>query len=456
MAKVLWVCFDFPPRQSSAVYRPIRIYKYIDKSAYKIDFLTQNPKLGFARGISDETLLSEVEPPPTIYRVSNLVLHDWIFERLRRARRGKRQGDETRAGGSAKTTAPAAAASNPSQSLLSRLYRPFAMTAYFPDQFFTWGWLTALRALRLHLRERYDIVYTTSYPESGHLAGLVLRLFGVRWVADYRYGGILWVKRLLHYRKGKLREWLEVQYQKLVVRSAHRVVTQSDTIRREFVRVFGADPRRLTTIPSAYDETDFATNGQPSPFQKRDGEIHLVHTGRAYLAAPDQTTFAKELDVLGQELAERGLELVVHALGDDMLVPSARHDVTGFRYVYHGVVPHPELPAYLKAADWYLLSTITTVEGDTNTDGYLPSKMWEYLRGGRPILLYGAKDEVWEIVDEAGAAVYMGPGDGTSGLSADTLLGAIDRLEPIPEKIEQHSWKARSTSMAEIFDGLST
>ena len=60
-----------------------------------------------------------------------------------------------------------------------RLYGWFALSTYVPDHLFIWGWCAALKGLWLHLRHRYDVVYTTSFPESAHLPGLLLNAVGV-------------------------------------------------------------------------------------------------------------------------------------------------------------------------------------------------------------------------------------------------------------------------------------
>lgn len=449
--RVLWVSFDFPPRQSSGVFRPIRIYKYLDKDLFEVDFLTQSPV--YQHVPLDHSLLQEVSPPPRIYRVPNLPLSDFIYRLTRRRRSESPVKPEVAAvpSGEGRRTARRSGL----RKLGKKIYVTLVMLFYFPDQYFLWGWLTAFTALGLHFKNRYDLVYTTSRPESAHLVGLVLRPLGVKWVVDYRYAGVLWVKDLLSFRKSRFREWLEFRYQRYVLRKASFVVTQSDTIKEDFCRAFGLDRSHVRTIPSGYDETDFGKGNGSLPFVKHPEEIHLLHVGAAYLDEADQRKMMDELNRVGSGLRANGHDMVLHAIGDDMFPGEQQGNARGFRYHYHGFVTHHALPPYLMAADWYLLSTITTVSGSgVSTNGYLPSKMWEYLRGGKPIVLFGSRDEVWSIIRDAGAGVYWGALDSTHVLSAEELLVSVQSLEPVAAKVRGHSWQARAHDMQEVFTGV--
>ena len=122
-----------------------------------------------------------------------------------------------------------------------------------------------------------------------------------------------------------------------------------------------------------------------------------------------------------------------------------------FRYLFHGVVPHPDLPAYVRAADWYLLSTIASAAESNTIRGFLPSKMWEYLRGGKPILLFGPRDEGWEIIDQAGTGVYLGELEGEGSLPANRVLDAVRAMKPSAARVQQHSWQSRAQSMEDVF-----
>ena len=448
--RIAWVTFDFPPRQSSGVFRAIKFYKYLDKSRFEVDFVTHGAAGRFARAVLDESLLTDVHPTPAIHRVPTIIPHDLlpaVGARLLRRRARARTDVKPAPRDEARSTP------RPRRSLPRTLYRWFALSVYFPDHLFIWGWFAAFRLLWLHIRRRYDLVYTTSYPESAHLAGLMLNALGVRWVVDYRYGGPLWIKEVVGFPKPSLRERIDHRYQQFVLRRADQVITQSERIRADFCRVFGLDPARVLVISSGYDEADFDTAPPVAPFAKRAEEVHLLHMGTLEgVAERERIEMLAALNGLGEQLRQRGRTLVVHAVGSDLFPEAERRKAVHVDYRHHGVVVHRQIPAYLLAADCCLLSTWTTSNGGVK--GFIPSKLWEYLRSGRPILTTGPKDEVWTIVEDAGVGLHLelnGKRPESAGALADDLLDRMRTKKPLAPSVTRYSWKSRAQSLEDLF-----
>jgi len=439
--RIAWVTFDFPPRQSSGVFRAIKFYKYLDKSQFEVDFITHGRALRFARAVTDDSLLAGVDPPPVVHRVATIIPHDVLPAlRARWRRRASAAASEPVHSSAAKPARRPGVA--------RRLYRCFALSFYFPDHLFIWGWLAAFRALRLHLTRRYALVYTTSFPESAHLAGLLLHAVGVRWIVDYRYGGPLWIKEVAGFRKSRLRQRIDHAYQGWVLRKADFVITQSERIRSDFCRVFSLDPDRVQVLPSGFDEADFVHAGAPdAPFSKRDREIHLLHVGTFEgLADRERVQVIEALNELGRALHDRGRALVLHAVGSDLFAGMPHPSNEHLRYRHHGVIVHRDVPPYLLAADCCLLSTWTTTNGGVK--GFIPGKLWEYLRAGRPILMTGPKDEVWTLVDEAGVGLHLGlHGDGDVEALAGDLLDRVSHRKPLAAAVNAYSWESRTHSL---------
>jgi glycosyltransferase involved in cell wall biosynthesis len=459
--RIVWVTFDFPPRISAGVFRPIKIYKYLDKSTLEVDFVTHGHAPRFRRSVLDHSLLAEVHPPPGIYRVPTVIPHDFlpgVMARLR-GRAGRPAGaakvGDASQGDSERRNPPRRAGR---RGLSQTIYRWFVMSAYFPDHLFLWGWAAALKSLWLHVRKRYDVIYTTSYPESAHLAGFLLALFGVRWVADYRYGGPMWIKDVVGFRKPPLRERLDHWFQRGVLRRADCVITQSERIRADFCRVFALDPARVRVIPSGYDEEDFTeVDASLAPFRKTNGDVHLLHVGSLEgVGEPERAQILDALNGLNGALIARRRSLVVHAVGSDLFRPDQKASI-GFRYRHYGVIAHCDIPPYLLAADCYLLSTMTTSHGGVK--GFIPSKLWEYLRAGRPIVTVGPKDEVWAMIEQAGVGLQMGlNGDRAASIDglADGLLRRMNDRTTLDGSVKRYSWESRARSLEDIFQNANS
>lgn len=447
--RILWITLHFPPRQSGGVFRPIQIYKYLDKNKFEVDFLTLSLRGQYKRAVRDDSVLEEVFPKPTIYRVPSIELHDGvrlIVDSIRkRCQREKLQdGNPPRLGRSDFKSGSV-------KECLKGAFRFFMAFIYFPDKYVIWGWLSALKSLWLHYRRRYDLIYTTSPPLSGHLPGLFLRHFGVKWVVDFRDGGSLWTKKAWGNLAGKVREKVDFYYQSYVLNKADYVIIQSELLKEQFIREFSLNHSRIRTIPSGFDEEYFIrpTTEDP-PFVKKPRELHILHVGAWYVSGTETTKIIEELNSLQLGLQVRGLDLILHAVGDDLFSEEQKNNALRIRYLYHGVIPHPLLLPYFLSADCYLLSTSVGKSVD-GARGFLAGKLWEYLRGGKPIIVFGSKDEAWQIIEDSGVGVYLGELNSEDHICADALLRLVEETKHFNPKVSQHSWESRTRAMQEVF-----
>jgi glycosyltransferase involved in cell wall biosynthesis len=439
---------------SSGAYRPIKVYRYLDSAVCRVDFVTHGESRRFAGATLDDTLLRDLERPPRVFRVPTPIPHD-LLPALARRLRGRRPVGKHEAGAPAKATGTSETAAHGTKPSSGGAYRRLAMSAYFPDHLMLWGVLAALRCAWLQLRYGYDVVYTTSFPESAHLSGLLLRWLGVRWVADYRYGGPLWIKSVVGFRKTAARDARDLAFQRRVLHRADRVITQSEQIRADFADAFGLDAASMHVVPSAFDEADFdGAEARPVPFAKAEGEVHVVHVGVMEGAgAEDLRRVVGALNRLQAGVASRGRRLVVHAVGSDVFDGIRNPFGMGFEYRHHGTIVHHDLPPYLLAADAFLISTVTVAAGNDAIRGFIPSKLWEYLAARRPVLMVGPKDAVWSILEQQQVGVDLGEAADAT-VSPDAFLDAVRTVPQSKADVRQFTWQARAASLQRIFTNL--
>ena len=425
-ARLLWVTYDFPPRQAAGAFRPVKLYKFLDKSRVDIEFLTSRAE-SFAGG---KHMLDDVHPTPVTHRAGGTPI-DRLFEGL-------------------KTRLATLGLARPGRrALWERIGYRLVLPCAFPDKHVLWGLRSALRALWIHLRQPLQIIYTTSFPESAHLPGILLHLLGVRWVVDYRYGGPMWTTALVFGRKSLWGGRLALAFQAYVLRHADLVITQSETLRENFIARFALDPARVAALPNGYDEDGFVDFGrQAPPFTRVQGELHLLHLGGDWY--PDASQLANLDDLLTRLANDTGVKVIVHALGVDIF--GARRELTpsAYEYVFHGVVPHAEALTYLAAVDAFILSMIAETAGQGSVAGWLPAKLWEYLRAGKAILLMGPRDDAWRYAEACGAAIYLGAAGAPLHLPAAQVRAVIDAGASHPERAHDHKWSTRALA----FDAL--
>jgi glycosyltransferase involved in cell wall biosynthesis len=293
----------------------------------------------------------------------------------------------------------------PSAPLRRKLFGPLYRLGFpqasafiaWPDE--TVGWLpfATLAADRVAERWRPDVVMSSSYPYSGHIAALALsRRRGIPWVADFRDP---WTCNPQPETAPLILRKLNRRAEQMMVERASRVIVVDP--RLELVGLANDDPRRVV-IPNGVDEADFdgATSAGGSVTPER---FRLTYVGSLYGtrdAAPvfDAIRRLARAGVIDPQRFEVSLIGNVW-LGDHVLdlgvVPLR---CTG--YVEHG-----------RAASEMREATALLFYAPAST--WAPSgKIFEYLVSGRPILSVARRDNLaYQLVDELDAGEAAEPSD---------------------------------------------
>jgi glycosyltransferase involved in cell wall biosynthesis len=328
--------------------------------------------------VQDASLLADVDPGLEVHRVP---FSPWL------ARLAARR----RSGASATPVAPPAAASGRGGSAWRDAVLRAVRTLQMPDDLAAWSRAagqTAQQALRAHAAggRPIELIYSSSPPASAHaLAERLAREFRLPWVADWRD---LWTDNPA-YDAPDWRRALDRDTEQRWLDMADGIVTVTPSWQAMLAaRRPGGAP--VAFIPNGYDEDDFAAL-PPLPAQAAgDGRFTLIHTGTfygprdpaglldglsRYLDGPRTGHQALRVRLLGNMGARFAQAL--HAF-------NVRHPdvITCDPYV-----PHTEALAALMAADALLL----VVGGGRGpaVQGWLPGKIFEYLRSGKPVLSLG-------------------------------------------------------------------
>lgn len=272
----------------------------------------------------------------------------------------------------------------------------------------TWTPFALAAAARMARSERIDCVITTSGPESAHLVGRRLQAMGVTWVADLRDG---W--RFEPYRgwgrpsQERLDAWLEGR----LLPAADRVVTVSEPFTQDIRRRFGVP---ATTIPNGYDPDESLSAAPGSQAGLDPARCSLVHTGKLATA---ERPLEPLLDAL-RLVSERGVPGGARMLELVLAGPLSEHEAglvdalapTGLvRRV--GVLARPDSLRLQADADALLVATAGTRTGEVT------SKVFEYLRARRPILVLGEGTEAARIVRRTRSGI-VAPVDDVAAIAA--------------------------------------
>jgi len=397
MKKVLLITYDFPPARTSGIYRPTKFVKHLAKFGWEPIVLTaRNPYVA----AYDTTLMKDIPPGTRVHRVFSPdlarisdALHRLLFgssgsEPLRETRTGNTSGkgiqDET----------------TPKKNWLKRrvvspLNRLFVTWGYLPDAKILWFPFALFKALVLVFREKPQVLYSTSYPPTAQLVGLIVKLITRKpWVADFRDNWIVGYPECCpSASRRRLDEWVLKRF----LTHADRVITMCRGNASDLLRKYpDIEAGKFLAITNGYDANDFLD--APAACERpNEGRMVLLHVGTLYAGAAGLF-----FQVLAELFAEQ---------------PYLREHVE-IRFIgylfgeYHGLIPtlglsdtvqlegfraHPEALQAMQKADVLLMF----LGGHKIMNQQFPGKVFEYMFARKVILTIGQPGEIADTVTKS-------------------------------------------------------
>lgn len=373
MKHLLMLVPFFPPMGGGGVYRPLAFVRHLPRHGWRTTVITPP---GDAFWISDPGLLERVPPECRVVRTRTLS-GQWWLARGRGSRAPQKRS--SRGFGAARRAAAA---------------------LLLPDSYVGWVPFATRAALAAAAGERFDAVYSTSPPESTHLAAArVQSRTGLPWIADFRDP---WMNLHLLEPPTVLHAGLHRRLEARVCARAEVVVTT----RWHEAMLRGLYPHaRLTRIANGYDGEELARVAGVSPARR---PFRIVHAGMLT---------QKRSAVVFMAALQRWLASTPEARGEvevEFLGPREdENEVAVGRFGLHGVVrfrdtvPHGETLRIERAAHVLLLIK----HANPRYDGLVPGKLYEYIGLGRPVLALAPAGEARALVDALRRGETADPSD---------------------------------------------
>lgn len=300
----------------------------------------------------------------------------------------------------------------------SSLWRVILSLLCMPDD--KQGWFPCAVVAGLLLRTRFDVIYSSGPPWTGHLIALALhRLSGLPWAADFRDpwsthlfkppGSTSWLSE-------KIEAWLRSQ----VLRQASALIYNTDRAASEACTIAPDVADKVYTISNGFDMTD-VPQFRERPSDEPDRKV-LVHAG-TLSERRDPTPFLMAVEDLIADCSLDPGKLCIDFTGCNYVESSdytrlmSRLSDLGC-VVQNGLIPRDECLQKLAAADGYIVITEQPTQ--------VPAKLYDYMLLRKPVL----------VVTESGSA--------TAGVVERTRLGVIASNE------DQSSLKAGILRMVEL------
>jgi glycosyltransferase involved in cell wall biosynthesis len=307
----------------------------------------------------------------------------------------------------------------------------------------------SVRYLCQYLKDHpVDAILSSGPPHSATRIGtLVKKKTGIPWLADFRDP---WTQ-IDYYQQLSLTAWGDARHRRMeqeAFRQADRITIVSPSWKRD-LEALGAE--RVHVITNGFDPDDF-----PIGEQRVGGQFTLTHLGIMGYDRNPEVLF----QVLAKLCEERegfrqNLRLQLVGQVDQSVMDGCRAYGLEGQVVLMGNVPRQAALDLTRSSPILLL----LLNQQSNAEGRIPGKLFEYLAARRPILcLQPVQSDVADILTETGA--------GTACLyeDADAIKAALLELyakyeagqlqSPVDADVEAYSIRRLTGEMAGLLEGM--
>jgi glycosyltransferase involved in cell wall biosynthesis len=409
--KILMVAYIFPPLARAGVHRTVRFVRYLTSLGWDMTVLTANESYYPFNSPIDRDLLQKI---PETVKVESTKIFRGVDKLLELKNRGKKQvangksqlrsNEQPATSHQQRATSNEPPATGHQRGFIQRGKDFISDLMAIPDKDVNWLPYALTAALRVHRRERFDVIYSTAPPFTGHLvAHLVKKFTGLPWVADFRdpWARAPWKAELMDGTlRGRAAEVLEDKF----VRAADRVILNTEWAARDFAEFYGAAlANKFVVIPNGFDPEDFAGLQWP---QKKNDKLVITHTGSLYRKRDPGHFF----DALGKLLATGRIdskEIELRFVGGiaPELYQSFQY-AEALRHVLQVIPPvsHREALAHQAESDVLLIL-------QPGTSVSVPGKIFEYIAMRKKILALTPEGATADVVRNHDLGSVVNPDD---------------------------------------------
>jgi hypothetical protein len=300
-------------------------------------------------------------------------------------------------------------------------------------------------AAKLHAAAPFSVVFSTYPPTAAHMVALRLnRKFGLPWIADFRDP-----LRGNSARLGHAYPHIDRILEPMIFRRSGALVANTDAVAEFWMRRYPQWAHKVTPIWNGFDPEEAIG---PAPIPHRPyrvlghfGEIAAFRHPGALLDSVARLIAAGRLDPAG---------LRIRFAGD---TNSPGNPETYAALVARGVVETLPLPRFDKAAAMMAeTDSLLVIDFTTGAPGLqVPSKLYTYLRIGRPILaITSPNSPVERILERSGvphACIYP------SSPAEEIDCRVLDFLSLPSDPVRASDWFWENfdcTAQARVLEGL--
>lgn len=330
---------------------------------------------------------------------------------------------------------------------LGRRFRPLMM----PDGQAAWGPLAAATALQVCRERQVDALFTTGPPHTAHVAGRFIKRMrpSLPWAAELRdpwSNGFLHTLGPTHRFAGLMAGVIE----RATLRRAERLIAVSAPHAEDVAAVHQREVAAIPTGVSLSEVERLRAIAVPGR-----GPYRIVHAGSLLGGLRDPRPVLRAVRRLVDADPSGALQIDVDFYGPRDASVDAEIARLGLSRTVrqHGPVSREIVLAAQAEADLLLMPTWP----DRRDLGSLPSKLYEYIAVGKPILATGLREHAGcRLILELSAGVVARTDDEVEA-ALKQFIATRGQFSPVPiERLRDWSREGAAASIARVLDDIST
>lgn len=254
-------------------------------------------------------------------------------------------------------------------SKISKTIRFIKKNLLIPDDSASWLPFAVFMGIKLIAKNKYDLIFTSSFPFSSHVVGYILKkLYNIPWIAEFSDP---WSYNPITKRSG-LEFIINKEIEETILRGTDGVIFMTDKTRQLYLERFGfLKENKTLVVPSGYDLDDYSTY-----IDEPKDKFTILYAGTIRKRTNILISFFKAINYLSSTMDDFNRDYEV------LMVGKTKKEILPFlteKTILTGYVNFLESLNYMKKSCVLLL---LGNEGGVQ----IPSKVYYYLGAKRPIL----------------------------------------------------------------------
>jgi hypothetical protein len=382
--KIVFFAYAFPPFNYAGAHRLRHFVRFLTESGWECAIVTIKETYA---GPKDPSLVASL---PAGIRICRTPTFD-AFE-LQNRFLGVLQPNRT------KTSTTTIRGTSWWLAGLGVLYRFFVRFFFFPDESMAWRWLAYRQALSFAEDFQPDVVFSSSLPNTSHLLALrIATKLHVPLAVDFRDE---WTQNEYRPPLTPLHALLHRCAERHVLERAELVTATTEPMTRQLKSAAPLSSARFETVFNGFDDTGISGTNSPT------NTFRIVHTGNFYGQRTPDPFFRALINVIREKRVDPSRLEIIFAGSSSF--PMDAYDKDESALLERCV----QMMGYIKQSDALALQQSATILLLIQDGTHLASKLFEYLRTGRPILaITPSRGQTAEILRHINGLPTVGPDD---------------------------------------------